>query len=145
MSTKIEIPQLEKKPTTSVVSASDLVDSLFDDCIPVVKDLIEDALESGFDSIPPNAWYNALSSIAAIVMRVKALRGDEKKQERVVYLLLEKLLCDESIVQIDHKSRGKMLAMYAMVAPPIIDLLIPSSYTECCSCFPCFAKKKNIV
>lgn len=113
------------------------VNELFEGCVPAVQELVNDAEKGDFKNIRANSWYNAASSIVAIVMRAQDLKGKEKLQERVAYLIIEKILSDPKLIKIDDIYRKQLLDLYKLAAPSILDILIPSG--DCCSCW-CFSK-----
>lgn len=133
------------KTAAIVVSVDEVVNGLFDECIPAVKDFIKDATESGLDNISNNAWFNVLSTISALVIHAKGVDRNKATQRRIVYLLLKKLLEDDSVVPLKPMERRVILELYSLGAPRIIEMLIPPQKATkgCGACFPSWFRRRS--
>ena len=99
------------------------VTTVYDSCRSIIAEFVEDGGLGGFADIPMNVWYNALSSICALVMRMPELRSSERMQERVVFLVMLRII--QRDLPVSDATRATVEGIYRGVAPPIIDAIIP--------------------
>ena len=107
-----------------------IVSALYTNCRVIIQEFVEDGRISGFTDIKINVWYNALSSICAIAMRVPEIKDNERLQEAVVYQVMRLIL--QRDIPIDDGARRTVIEIYDRIAPTIIDILIPGERT--CGC-----------
>jgi len=130
---------LEESKSGSVVVAEEhitgLIDRIYSSSKIIITEFVEDGVVSGFKDIPMIVWYNALSSLCALALRIPEIKGNEKLQEKVVYETMLRVLQND--VPLDNKQRTTALNIYKRVAPTVIDVLIPGKDDlTCCGCFP---------
>jgi hypothetical protein len=126
------------KTISSVIITDELiheiVDKLYNNSKLIITEFIEDGVESGFKDIPMIVWYNALSSLCALALRLPDIKGNEKLQEAVVYRTMIRVL--REAVPEENGQRDMALKIYKGLAPTVIDVLIPGK-NDCkyCGCF----------
>jgi len=131
---------MEQETTTgSAIVAEDqihtLVNRIYTNSRLIITEFIEDGVVNGFKDIPMIVWYNALSSLSALALRIPEIKGNEKLQEKVVYQTMLRVLRDD--VPLENEQRETALSVYKNVAPTVIDVLIPGKNDlTCCGCFP---------
>ena len=115
------------------MSVNVIVKKLYENSGTIIKEFVDDGMEDGFDNISMIMWYNAISSLCALVRRFPEIKGKEKLAEKVVYDTMLMILKNDIPMDKDHH----MLALkaYKSLAPTVIDVLIPGSMPKCC-CFP---------
>jgi hypothetical protein len=101
------------------------VTRVYDSCRTIISEFVADGGVGGFTDIPMNVWYNALTSICALVMRMPALRRSERLQERVVFLVMLRIV--QRDLPVSDDTRRTIEGIYRGVAPPIIDAIIPGA------------------
>jgi hypothetical protein len=124
------------EPTQVTAEAiQEIVNTLYTDSRLIITEFVEDGVESGFQDIPMIVWYNAISSLCALALRLRQIKDNEKLQEAVVYETMLKILTND--VPIENGHRDYALAFYKSLAPTVIDVLIPGK-NDCkwCGCFP---------
>ena len=114
-----------------------IIKKLYDNSRTIIKEFVDDGLEAGFDNISMIAWYNAISSLCALALRLPEIKNDEKLAEQVVYDTMLIILKNDVPMGDDQKSL--ILKTYKNIAPTIIDVLIPGSMPKC----PCFQRAKR--
>ena len=113
----------------------EIVDKLYTNSKLIITEFLEDGVESGFKDIPMIVWYNALSSLCALALRIPEIKQNEKLQEAVVYKTMLRVLSDD--VPMEDGQRDAALTIYKGLAPTVIDVLIPGKDDcKCCGCFP---------
>lgn len=118
------MPRRDPRPTDKeVANTKEVVAQLYRSCRTIIKEFVDDGLVSGFLDIPMNVWYNALSSVCALAMRVPEIRGQERLQEAVVYQVMRLIIIHD--LPVNEDTRRTVLAVYERVAPTVIDVLIP--------------------
>lgn len=112
-----------------------IVTDVHKSCKPIIKEFVEDGVVDSFKSIPAHVWYNAISSICALVIRVGEIKGNEVMQEAVVYQTMLLILRED--LPIDEGTKRTLISVYETVAPTVIDVLIPGEddLLGCC-CIP---------
>lgn len=129
---------IESKTEPSVMTeelVQEIVDKLYTNSKLIITEFLEDGVESGFKDIPMIVWYNALSSLCALALRIPEIKQNEKLQEAVVYKTMLRVLSDD--VPMEDGQRDAALTIYKGLAPTVIDVLIPGKDDcKCCGCFP---------
>jgi len=129
---------IESKTEPSVMAeelVQEIVDKLYTNSKLIITEFLEDGVESGFKDIPMIVWYNALSSLCALALRIPEIKQNEKLQEAVVYKTMLRVLSDD--VPMEDGQRDAALTIYKGLAPTVIDVLIPGKDDcKCCGCFP---------
>ena len=140
METKKEKTKPESAPVNDDVPI--IVDKLYNNSRLIISEFVEDGVISGFNDIPLIVWYNAISSLCALALRLPEIKDNEKLQEAVVYSTMLKIL--ENDVPLDKGQRESALILYKKIAPTIIDVLIPGKDDSCCcGCFALSPKEKK--
>jgi hypothetical protein len=121
-----------------------LVEKLYSNSRNIIQEFLEDGLVSGFKDIPMVVWFNVLSSLCALAMRMIDILGNEKLQEAVVYQTMLMILSND--VPLEQDQRSMAISVYKRVAPTVIDILIPGKddclYKVCC-CLPKLGRKRK--
>ena len=129
---------VESKTGPMVVTeefVQEIVDKLYTNSKLIIAEFVEDGVESGFKDIPMIVWYNALSSLCALALRVPEIKENEKLQEAVVYKTMLRMLSED--VPMEDGQRDAAVIIYKGLAPTVIDVLIPGKDDcKCCGCFP---------
>ena len=113
----------------------DIVDRIYTNSRLIITEFVEDGAESGFKKIPMIVWYNALSSLCALALRLPEIKDNERLQEAVVYKTMLRVLNED--VPMADEQRDAALIIYKGLAPTVIDVLIPGKDDyKCCGCFP---------
>ena len=121
-----------------------LVEKLYSNSRTIIEEFLEDGLVSGFKDIPMVVWYNVLSSLCALVMRMTDILGNEKLQEAVVYQTMLMILSND--IPLEKNQRNTAIAVYKRVAPTVIDVLIPGTddcLYKACFCLPKLRRKRK--
>ena len=105
---------------------------LYENSRAVIKEFVDDGIVSGFADIPMNVWYNALSSICALALRIPSIQGNERLQEAIVYQVM--LMIIENDLPVEEDVRRVVLAVYERIAPTAIAILLPGD-GDCCGCW----------
>jgi len=133
MSAEQKISSNPAQVTEEVIQ--EIVQTLYNNSKLIITEFVEDGVESGFKDIPMIVWYNALSSLCALALRLPQIKGNEKLQEAVVYKTMLMVLTKD--VPMDDGQREAALTIYKGLAPTVIDVLIPGKDDcKCCGCFP---------
>lgn len=125
--------------TKTVESSEDqintLVNRIYSNGKVIITEFIEDGVVTGFKDIPMIVWYNALSSLCALALRIPEIKDNEKLQEKVVYKTMLRVLQED--VPLKDNQRKTALSLYKSMAPTVIDVLIPGKNDSmCCGCLP---------
>ena len=124
--------------TKTVESSEDkintLVNRIYSNGKVIITEFIEDGVVTGFKDIPMIVWYNALSSLCALALRIPEIKDNEKLQEKVVYKTMLRVLQED--VPLKDNQRKTALSLYKSMAPTVIDVLIPGKNDMCCGCLP---------
>lgn len=113
----------------------DIVDRIYTNGRLIITEFVEDGAKSGFKKIPIIVWYNALSSLCALALRLPEIKDNERLQEVVVYKTMLKVLNED--VPMADEQRDTAIIIYKGLAPTVIDVLIPGKDDyKCCGCFP---------
>ena len=113
----------------------DIIDRIYTNSRLIITEFVEDGAESGFKKIPMIVWYNALSSLCALALRLPEIKDNERLQEAVVYKTMLRVLNED--VPMADEQRDAALIIYKGLAPTVIDVLIPGKDDcKCCGCFP---------
>ena len=130
--------EIEAETGVSVVTEErvhEIVEKLYTNSKLIIAEFVEDGVESGFKNIPMIVWYNALSSLCALALRVPKIKENEKLQEAVVYKTMLRVLSED--VPMEDGQRDAALTIYQTMAPTVIDVLIPGKGDSAyCGCFP---------
>ena len=127
------MPKRNKRPSRHEDAATkELETQLYENSRAVIKEFVDDGIVSGFADIPMNVWYNALSSICALALRIPSIQGNERLQEAIVYQVM--LMIIENDLPVEEDVRRAVLAVYERIAPTAIDILIPGD-GDCCGCW----------
>ncbi len=124
----------DTKGQVDVLGIDAIVQKLYTSSKTITKEFIEDGVALGFKDIPMIVWYNAISSICALALRMPYIAGNEKLQEDIVYKTMLLILTND--VPIEKSQRDGVIAIYKSIAPTIIDVLIPGKDGYKCFCFP---------
>jgi len=128
------MPRRVPRPTKrEITDTKQVVDDLYKNSRAIIKEFVDDGVVSGFRDIPMNVWYNALSSVCALAMRVPAIKNQERLQEAVVYQVMRLVILHD--LPVDEEVRNIVLAVYERIAPTAIDILIPGEGDACCCGF----------
>ena len=119
------------------MSINVIVKKLYENSLTIIKEFIDGGMEDGFDDISLVVWYNAISSLCALALRLPEIKNKEKLAEQVVYDTMLIILKNDVPMSEDQKSL--VLKTYKNIAPTIIDVLIPGSIPKC----PCFPRTKR--
>ena len=95
------------------------VTQIYDSAKNIIQEFVEDGV-NGFENIAPNVWWNFLSSIVSMAFRIPGISKNEKKMERVVYLVAERIIYHH----VPEDVKSEVLKYFKIAAPPIIDVLI---------------------
>jgi hypothetical protein len=133
MSAEQKISSVPTQVTEEVIQ--EIAQTLYSNCRLIITEFVEDGVESGFKDIPMIVWYNALSSLCALALRLPQVKGNEMLQEAVVYKTMLMVLTKD--VPMDDGQREAALTIYEGLASSVIDVLIPGK-DDCnyCGCFP---------
>lgn len=118
------------------MSTNVIVKKLYENSRIIIKEFVEDGKEAGFE-VSMIVWYNAISSLCALALRLPEIKDDEKLAEQVVYDTMLMIL--ENDVPMSEDQKSLVLKTYKNIAPTIIDVLIPGSIPKC----PCFPRTKR--
>ncbi len=124
------------KTVTSVSEEriEEIIDEIYNNSNRIIIEFLEDGVVSGFKNIPIIVWYNIISSFCALTLRVPEIKNNEKLQERVVYEIMLKVICNH--VPFENGKRDTVLYLYVNIAPTVMDVLIPGKDDcKCCCCF----------
>ena len=126
----------ENKLSNSVhnTEMDELVNKIYSNCKVIISEFAEDGAISGFKDIPMIVWWNAISSICALCMRLPEIKDNEKLQEAIVYQTMLRILKND--IPMSDSQRKTVMSIYKKISPTVIDVLIPGK-DDCC-CFPCF-------
>lgn len=120
-----------KKEDADAVKAH--VRDVYEGARGVIQEFVDDGSASKFLEIPMNVWFNLLSSVCALVLRLDDIKGQEKLQEAVVYEVVLCIIAND--LPVDDGTRETVVGVYKKVAPTVIDYLIPGEHG--CGCLPC--------
>lgn len=110
------------------------VEAVYKNARFVITEFVEDCAVSTFLDVPMNVWYNLLSSLSAMVLRIGDIKDSERLQEAVVYQVGYLIVCND--LPVDDDARKTVVKVYEAVAPTAIDILIPGEGGHC-GCLPC--------
>jgi hypothetical protein len=141
---KVEDVQSFRNTEEQIKALEALVEKLYSNSRNIIQEFLEDGLVSGFKDIPMVVWFNVLSSLCALAMRMIDILGNEKLQEAVVYQTMLMILSND--VPLEQDQRSMAISVYKRVAPTVIDILIPGKddclYKVCC-CLPKLGRKRK--
>ena len=109
-----------------------IVNEMYDSVKPLVQEFIKDGELTNFKEIKQVTWFNLISSLAAVVMRIDSIKNDEKLMEAVLYQLILKIIKNE--LPINEETKSLVLNSFKLIGPKTIDFIIPNPNAGCGKC-----------